>query len=435
MRWMPRLALSFAVTFALAGCSRSDEGPAPREPAEVPQPVRQNGNGPAGAANGNGVIERPAAPLAGFAFPISAADAEAGWLALFDEHSLFGWEATSDANWSVADGVLRADAGTEGFLMSHVPFADFEFRCEYRLEKGGNSGIFLRTIRDPQDPATDCYEFNLCDSHPAFPTGSIVGRKKTGAKVDGEGTWKRVALRVEGRKVIARIDEQLAIDFQDDSQNFRPQGFIGLQKKEGRIEFRNVAVRPLGGKPIFDGRDLSAWREVPGSKSEFAVEDESIRVTNGPGFLETRDAWVDFVLQGQAKTNGDGLNSGIFFRALPGTAEAPSNGYEFQIHNAFKNGDPTQPADFGTGAIYRRQPARRIVSRDEEWFAFALVAAGPRFQSWVNGYPVLTWIDDRAPDENPRRGQRLAAGHISLQGHDPTTDLQFRAIRIAPLPR
>ena len=52
----------------------------------------------------------------------------------------------------------------------------------------------------------------------------------------------------------------------------------------------------------------------------------------------------------------------------------------------------------------------------------------------MNGYQVVDWEDTRKPDENPRRGQRLAAGHISLQGHDPTTDISFRNLKIAELP-
>ena len=36
--------------------------------------------------------------------------------------------------------------------------------------------------------------------------------------------------------------------------------------------------------------------------------------------------------------------------------------------------------------------------------------------------------------QNPRDGLRTAAGHFSLQGHDPTTDLSFRDLRVAELP-
>jgi len=41
----------------------------------------------------------------------------------------------------------------------------------------------------------------------------------------------------------------------------------------------------------------------------------------------------------------------------------------------------------------------------------------------------------RPPDQvNARKGARTRAGVISLQGHEPDTDLNFRSIRIAELP-
>jgi hypothetical protein len=43
-------------------------------------------------------------------------------------------------------------------------------------------------------------------------------------------------------------------------------------------------------------------------------------------------------------------------------------------------------------------------------------------------------VDERKPNANPRNGKRLEAGHISLQGHDKTTDILFRNLRLAELP-
>ena len=126
-----------------------------------------------------------------------------------------------------------------------------------------------------------------------------------------------------------------------------------------------------------------------------------------------------------------GLNSGIFFRCIPGDKMM---GYESQIHNGMVDGDPTKPVDCGTGGIFRRQNARRIVARDHEWFAKTIVADGPHMAVWVNGYQVSDWTDDRAANENPRRGLRLEPGTLQIQGHDPTTDLEFRKLRIAEIP-
>jgi len=54
---------------------------------------------------------------------------------------------------------------------------------------------------------------------------------------------------------------------------------------------------------------------------------------------------------------------------------------------------------------------------------------------WVNGTQVSDWTDPRAINESPRQGCRLEAGVITLQGHDPTTDLSFRNLRIAEYPK
>jgi hypothetical protein len=211
-------------------------------------------------------------------------------------------------------------------------------------------------------------------------------------------------------------------------------GRIGLQMNGGRVEFRNVYLRPLGTQPLFDGQSLAGWREVPGSKSQFAVEEGTIHVKDGRGFLETEQTAGNFVLQFEAITNGDKLNSGIFFRAMPGTEAAPSNGYEFQIQSGFKGGDRTKPDDHGTGAIFRRASARRVISSDRKWFTATLVADGPHFTTWIDGVQVVDWTDTRPANDNPREGLRLTPGHFSLQGHDPTTDLAFRNLRLVATP-
>lgn len=199
-------------------------------------------------------------------------------------------------------------------------------------------------------------------------------------------------------------------------------------------EYKGVTFTPARLKPIFNGKDLTGWsflkdEKRANSKAE-VTKDGELHLTDGPGDLQTEAKYADFVLQLECKTNGEGLNSGVFFRCISGQYQ---NGYEMQIQNGFKENDRTKPADFGTGAIYRRVPARKVVGNDNEWMQLTLVAKGPTFATWVNGYPVVVWTDDRAKDENPRKGLRLDAGHLSLQGHDKTTDLLFRNIQLAEI--
>ncbi|HEV3118417.1 MAG TPA: family 16 glycoside hydrolase, partial [Gemmataceae bacterium] len=60
---------------------------------------------------------------------------------------------------------------------------------------------------------------------------------------------------------------------------------------------------------------------------------------------------------------------------------------------------------------------------------------GNHLAVWVNGYQTADFTDTRAPNKSARKGSKVEKGPISLQGHDPTTDLSFRNIRIAELPK
>ncbi len=363
---------------------------------------------------------------------LTADEVRDGWVQLFDGQTLFGWKANNDVDWHVTeDGLIEASQGPAGLLNTTVPFQDYEFKCEYWIEKAANSGVFLRTVETPKDPAADCYELNMWDAAPEFKTASLVKRVKPTKEVTGEEVWKTLWVKVEGPRITAKFDGEEVLDYTDESPTRPKTGFIGLQKNSGKVRFKNIALKPLGAKPLFNGNDLSGWKTVDGSKSEFSVVDGAIQVKNGPGFLQSEGSWSDFVLQFEAKTNGEALNSGVFFRLIPGTKDAPSNGYEYQVQNGFKDGDRSKPADSGSGAIFRRTQARWVVANDREWFTATLVAHGAHFASWINGVQVTDWEDDRPADPNPRKGKKLEAGPISLQGHDPTTDLQFRNIRVA----
>lgn len=359
---------------------------------------------------------------------------ESRWIDLFDGETLFGWRSTSDdVNWSVGEGAITADSGPVGFLMTTVRFRNFELEAECKISDGGNSGIFIGCAETPGDIKTECFEINIAEEHPdGYTTGSIVEHAKTEIDVD-HADWFTLNIRTVGDKVTVAVNgEQAAELVTERSTDDDPLlGFIGLQKNKGKVEFRKVRLRPLETTDLFNGDDLAGWHEVPGCESEFSVEDGVIRCVNGPGFLESDNTYGDFVLQFAAKTHAKDLNSGLFFRSMEGTKENPSNGYEVQIHNGYEDGDRTKPANAGTGAIFRRNEVRKVVSDDNEWAYVTLVADGPRFAVWVNGYQVTDWVDERKPDPNPRRGLRLEAGHLILQGHDPTTDVSFKEILVS----
>jgi hypothetical protein len=353
-----------------------------------------------------------------------------GWILLFDGETLFGWQANHQANWRVKDGAISVSEGEPGLLNTTSEFADYQLRLEFRAEKNTNSGIFLRTAVKPIDPATDCYELNIAADDNPFPTGSFVKRQKA----DGghtTGDWQTYDVLAEGGHFVISLDGKQVLDYTDAKPLRR--GPIGLQLNQGSVEFRNIKLRPLVLKKIFNGRDLSGWKEYPGKKSAFSVTPAGeLNVKNGPGQLETETRYGDFVLQLEVFVNGEKRNSGIFFRSIPGQWWM---GYESQIHNGYADDDRTRPLDYGTGAIYRRQKARKVVSNDFEWFYKTIVSTGDHLAVWVNGQQVTDWADHRAANENPREGLRTEPGTFLIQGHDPTTDISFRNLRAAELPK
>ena len=423
MQRHPRILLSLVMLIS-TGCENAPTTPPAQLASEQVAPAAQSVDGP--------VTSTAAGALEFVAPPLTAEEIQAGWISLFDGRTLFGWDVPTVTNWHVEDGAIVADSGDKSLLLTPFHFDDFELRCSFHVAEGGNSGIFLRTADNASNPAKDTYELNICDSHATHKSGSLVGRFIAENVPAVEGAWHDFRVLCEGPGIQVWLDEKQIVDFTDTSDAIRLSGRIGLQMNQGRSAFRNVLLRPLRLKPLLNGTDTAGWTVVPGSKSEFTVKDGLLHVSNGPGFLETNDSYDNFVLKVEAHINGDGLNGGVFFRAKQGTEKAPSHGYEMQMHNGFRDGDRTQPVDSGTGAIFRRVAARYVVASDHEFLTAVLIAQGDRFASWVNGYQVVNWQDTRKPSDNPREGRRLEAGHISLQGHDPTTDLDFRSIEIHP---
>jgi len=351
-----------------------------------------------------------------------------GWLALFDGQTLFGWQPTTEADWRVQDSAIVVSAGAPGLLVTTTEFSNYQLHLEFRAAEGTNSGVFLATGLKPTDPAADCYEVNIAGADNPFPTGSLVGRQAAKEPVSGSD-WKTCEIRVDAGHVVVEIDGRQLVDYTDPAPLRR--GPIGLQLNAGPVAFRNIRLRPLGLESLFNGRDLTEWKADPASPAQFTVTDQgALNVQNGRGQLESERQFADFVLQLECISHAPELNSGVFFRCIPGEE---MNGYESQIHNGFKQGDRTQPVDCGTGGIFRRVNARRVVADDLKWFYKTIVADGPHVSVWVNGYQVTDWTDKRPPDPNPRKGLRLEPGTIMIQAHDPTTNLSFRNLRATEL--
>ena len=352
------------------------------------------------------------------------------WLGLFDGETLFGWKA-EQGDWTAEDGIMKSPKGETAWVRTTTQFDDYYLRMDYHVEDDTESQLFLRTSPAPTSNATggDCYELALTNGDDVDRSpGALIGRSPAMRKIlIGKG-WHQVRVVVAADVIRVYLDKDFLLEYRDEKPLGR--GFIAIKSK-GQITLKDIQLVPINVSSLFNGTDLDGWRIDQTKASEFSATSEGeLSISSGPGQLESVATFSDFIFSTQIRTNADGLNSGIFFRSIPG---GYSNGYESQIQNQCQEDDPAKPVDCGTGGIFRRVDARRVNAFDQEWFSKTIIAVGPHISVWVNGYQVTDWTDKRKPDANPRRGLRTDAGTIILQGHDPTTDILMKDLRCREL--
>jgi len=408
---------------------------------------------------------------------IAARLKQAGFVPLFDGRSLAGWkglvadpparakmapaellkaQADADermrAHWKVVDGALVFDAKGES-LCTAADYGDFELLVDWKIETGGDSGLYLRGSPQVQiwDPA-------------ANPVGSgglynnQKGKSQPFEKADRPvGEWNAFRVIMIGEKVTVYLNDKMVVDnvvlenYWERAKPIYPVGQIELQAHGNPLYFRNIYIREIprdtaaplplaaaeaaeGFVSLFNGRDLSGWT---GGGGGYVAEDGKIVVhpERGGGNLYTEKEYADFTLRFEFKL-APAANNGLGIRA-PLEGDAAYAGMEIQI---LEDGSPVywglRPYQYH-GSIYGVVPARRGVLRPAgEWNAEEVTAKGRRIAVAVNGAVVVDADIDQAAangtiDGNEHPGLKRASGHIGFLGHGST--LEFRNIRIKEL--
>ena len=195
--------------------------------------------------------------------------------------------------------------------------------------------------------------------------------------------------------------------------------------------------------PLFDGRDLSAWRgyQRTDRPAGWQVRDGLLVFSPGVegGDLITRDQFDDFELRLDWRVGPAG-NSGIFYRATEGHEEIWHGAPEMQILDDAGHRDGGDPTTSAGAAYALYAPTADVVKPAGEWNSARIVAHGPRVEHWLNGVKVVEY-EVGSEDWNARvRASKFVEwpgfgearrGHLGLQDHGDT--VWFRDIRVRPL--
>ena len=188
---------------------------------------------------------------------------EDGFVPLFNGKNFDGWEIMGKKEgWAIKDGIIHSDGGRGGnWLRTKKQYNNFILKVEWKVSKGGNSGVFVRSDRDLElSPdglhLTIGYEVQISnaprdDSH---CTGSLYGFAAVKPRPDESADkWHRFEIRCQGDQITVKSDGVKCIDF-DQSTNEKTKkkpltGYIGLQDshspKGHYIQYRNIRIKTL----------------------------------------------------------------------------------------------------------------------------------------------------------------------------------------------
>jgi hypothetical protein len=349
--------------------------------------------------------------------------------AAMDPQRLASAQAHADssmrAHWSVVDGTLVFDGKGES-LCTAKDFEDFEMLVDWKIEKDGDSGIYLRGSPQVQiwDPAK-------------WPEGSgglynnQKGQAKPLLRADNPiGEWNTFRIKMIGERMTVYLNDVLVVDsvalenYWDRTIPIFPGGQIELQSHSTPLFFRNIFIREIPRKrdafsgKLFNGTDLSGWQVVGGKESAWGASEGVLFTTGeGGGWLSTAKEFGDFQLELDFRVPPGG-NSGVFIRA-PRQGDPAYTGMEIQVLDdyaqEYANLKPWQYC----GSVYGVQPpALRATKKAGEWQHMQIVADGPRVKVMLNNQQIVDAdLIAHMDKESSHPGLKRRAGFIGLQSH------------------
>jgi len=372
-----------------------------------------------------------------------------GWQLLFDGETMNGWRdyngTTLTEPWHVVDGCIQAKGeGSDGtgYIVTDKQYDNFELSWDWKLSKGGNSGMIYHVVERPMFnvPYVTGPEYQLIDE-PNFTEGKLEDWQKLGVdyamylpdttkmKVNPAGEWNNAKIVFDNGHVEHWLNGVKILEFEawtDDwferknsgkwahapEYGLANKGVICLQDHGSPASFRNIKIKELPRKEkeveLFNGKDLHGW-EIYGTELWY-VKDGLLVCESGPdkqyGYLATREYYNDFDLTVEFKQEADG-NSGVFIRSFIEEG-VKVNGWQVEV----------APKGHDTGGIYESYGRGWLVQIPDEkeeilkvgdWNTMRIKVQGDNVKTWLNGEEMVDLTDEKIG-----AGQ----GRIALQIHD-----------------
>lgn len=204
---------------------------------------------------------------------LTDAERAAGWTLLFDGHSLDGWRGYNmpglPESWAARDGTLQR-VGRGGDIITLAQYEDFELTFDWRVETGGNSGVFYRGVEGQQVIYHSAPEYQVLDDpnhadgrSPITSAGSNYALNPAPrGNVKPAGEWNSGRIIVQDQQVEHWLNGAKVVEYELRSDEWADavanskfgewpaygmadRGHIGLQDHGDPVWYRNMKLRVL----------------------------------------------------------------------------------------------------------------------------------------------------------------------------------------------
>ena len=191
----------------------------------------------------------------------SAFSQDAGWISLFDG-TLNGWKVGDNPGTFKADSGMIIVNGNVAHLFYDGPvnnhdFKNFEFKAEVMTRPHANSGIYFHTAYQQGGWPAKGYEVQVNNSHTDWRrTGSLYGIEDVKDTLVADNVWYTEYIKVEGKRVIIKINDKVVVDYTEPADVARPEGSrqrvlssgtFALQGHDpgSKVYYKNIMVKIL----------------------------------------------------------------------------------------------------------------------------------------------------------------------------------------------
>jgi hypothetical protein len=337
-------------------------------------------------------------------------------------------------------------------LCSVKDYEDFELTIDWKIEKEGDAGLYLRG-----SPQVQIWDIALTKVGAQVGSGGLYNnqvnpRNPLQVADNPVGEWNTFRVKMIGERVTVYLNDKLVVDqailenYWDRKIPIFVKDAIELQAHGNHIVYRNIFVKELTPQPrymadelgfeaLFDGSSLFNWM---GNTTDYVPVNGELVVDpkrGGKGNLYTKKQYGDFHLKFDFQLT-PGANNGLGIRT-PLEGDAAYVGMELQILDntapVYAKLEPYQYHGSVYGILAAKQGFLKPVG---EWNEQEVIAEGNHIKVILNG-EVITDGDlvqatkDGNPDHKEHPGLFNKTGHIGFLGHG--SPLKFRNLRIKEL--